>query len=172
MMKGDHSIMNESYAEYLIKRKTPFYALILTGVLAAVTAVFIFLALTTGVLAVILMFVSGFATYLSYRNTHVEFEYLYVEKQLSVDRILGRAKRKKAYECSMEEIQVIAPADHHVLKEHKTNGKTLDFSSHLPGARVYAAVVQKNGETVKLLLEPSDKMIQCFRQTAPRKVVQ
>ncbi len=164
--------MNESYAEYLVKRKTPAYANIVTGILAVVTAAFVFLALTTGVLSVLLMFLFGFLTYLSYRNSHVEFEYLYVDKQLSIDRIFGKAKRKKAYECTMEEIQIVAPADSYVLNDYKTNGKTLDFSSHIPGAKVYAAVVQKGGETVKVLFEPNDKMRTCFRQTAPRKVVQ
>lgn len=96
--------MNESYAEYLVRRKTPAYAWLVTGLLGVITAFFVVMAMTSGILSVILMFVFGFLTYLSYRNFHVEFEYLYVDKQLNVDKILGKAKRKKAYECSMEEI--------------------------------------------------------------------
>ena len=69
--------MNESYAEYLVRRKTPAYAWLVTGLLGVITAFFVFMAMTAGVLSVILMFVFGFLTYLSYRNFHVEFEYLY-----------------------------------------------------------------------------------------------
>lgn len=87
--------MNESYAEHLISRKSPFYAPILTIVLGLCTAVSVFFAMTTGVLAVILMFGFGFLTYLCHRNTHVEYEYLYVDKMLSIDIILGKSKRKK-----------------------------------------------------------------------------
>ena len=164
--------MNESYAEYLVRRKTPAYAWLVTGLLGVITAFFVFMAMTAGVLSVILMFVFGFLTYLSYRNFHVEFEYLYVDKQLNVDKILGKAKRKKAYECSMEEIQMIAPSDSHVLSDYKVTGKTLDCSSRMPGVKTYTAVIQKGSESIRLIFEPNDKMLHCFRQTALRKVVQ
>ncbi|MDO4267755.1 MAG: DUF6106 family protein [Eubacteriales bacterium] len=163
--------MNETYAEYLIKRKTPAYAWIIIGLLGLITAFFIFMALTGGIISMILMFVSGFLTYMAYRNFHVEFEYLYVDRQLNVDRILGKAKRKKAYECTMDEIQLIAPSGAHVLDDYR-GGKVLNCASREPGAKTYTAVVQKSGETVKLIFEPNDKMLQCFRQTAPRKVMQ
>lgn len=163
--------MNENYAEQLIKRRTPAYAYILTGVLGAVTAVTVFLALTTGVLAVILMFIAGFVTYLSYRNMNVEFEYLFVGGQLSVDKILGKAKRKKAFECSMEEIQIVAPKDSYALDEFKNVQKTMDFSSGTGQGKAYVAIVQDKGERTKVVLEPGEKMLGCMRQCAPRKVV-
>lgn len=165
--------MNDTYVEWLVKRKTPFYAYILNAALAFLTLISIILALTTGVLAVVLMFVMGFLTYLSYRNTRVEYEYLYVTGQLSVDRIYGKAKRKKAFECSMDEIQMIAPSDSYVLNDYKTSSsKSLDFTSGEPGRKIYVAVVQQNQATTRVMLELNDKMLQCFRQTAPRKVVQ
>lgn len=165
--------MNENYAEYLVKRKTPVYVYILNAVMSVITLISIFLALTTGILSVILMFVFGFLTYLSYRNTRVEYEYLFVTGQLSIDKILGKSARKKAFECSMEEIQIIAPSDSYVLNDYKLqNQKTLDLSSKIPGARTYTAMIQSGGNSTKLIFEPNDKMIQCFRQTSPRKVVQ
>lgn len=165
--------MNEAYAEWLVKRKTPIYAYILTGFLGAVTAVCIFLALTTGVLSVLLMFAAGFLTYLSYRNTNVEYEYLYVSGQLSIDKIMGKAKRKKAWEGSMEEIKVIAPSDSYVLNDYRvSNSKKLDFSSGNPGTKTYTVIHQSGAEAAEIVIEPNDKMLQCFRQTAPRKVVQ
>lgn len=163
--------MNENYAEQLIKRRTPAYAYALTGVLGAMTAVTVVLAMTTGVLAVILMFLAGFVTYLSYRNTHVEFEYLFVGGELSVDKILGRSKRKKAFECKMEEIQIVAPADSYVLNDYRNVKNTIDFSSHMEHAKMYAMIVQTKGEQTKVLLEPGEKMLTCMRQCSPRKVV-
>lgn len=162
--------MNESYAEHLISRKGPAFAPILTGILGLCTAVSVFLALTTGVLAVILMFAFGFLTYLSHRNTHVEYEYLYVDKQLSIDIILGKSKRKKGYECTMEDIQVIAPADSDRLNNYGSASKILDYTSHDGKTKPYAAIVQTNGTTIKVLFEPDEKMIKCFRQTAPQKI--
>ena len=165
--------MNESYAECLVRRRIPFYANILVIIMGVVTAVCVLLAFTTNIIGIVLMFASGFCFYLLNRNSRVEFEYLYVEKILSIDKILGKSKRKKAWEGKMEVIQVIAPADSHALNDYgASNAKTLDFSSQLPGAKVYAAIVRSGSETVKVLFEPDDKMLQCFRQTAPRKVLQ
>ena len=164
--------MYDSYVECLVKRNSPAYAYIVTGALAILTAVFIVLSLTAGFLSLILMLAFGFFTYLSYRNTHVEFEYLFVGGELSVDRILGKAKRVKAYECTMEEIQLIAPSDSPALNDYSAASKTFDFSSREEGARTYTVVVRKNGITEKLILEPDSRLIQGFCQTSPRKVLQ
>ena len=73
----------------------------------------------------------------------------------------------------MEDIQVIAPSESHVLDQYKSlNPRTMDFSSQLPGAKTYTAIVRTGSETIRILFEPDEKMLQCFRQTAPRKVVQ
>lgn len=165
--------MNESYAECLVRRRVPFYSNIINIIMGVITAICIFLALTTNIIGMILMFVSGFATYLLYRNSRVEFEYLYVDKTLTVDKILGKSKRKKAWEGKMDDIQIIAPSDSHALDEYRSaNPKTMDFSSQLPGAKTHTAIVRTGSETLKIIFEPDDKMIQCIRQTAPRKIVQ
>lgn len=165
--------MNDSYAEWLVKCKTPFYAHIVNAIMAILTAISVFLAFTTTVFAVILMFAVGFATYILYRNSHVEYEYLYVDGQLTIDKILGKAKRKKAWEGTMNEIQIIAPSDSFVLNDYRSGqSKVLDFSSHIPGSRTYTAIVQAQSGQERIIFEPNDKMIQCFRQTSPRKVVQ
>lgn len=165
--------MNDSYAEWLVKCKTPFYAHVINAIMVILTAVSVFLALTTTVFAVILMFAVGFATYILYRNSRVEYEYLYVDGQLTIDKILGKAKRKKAWEGTMNEIQIIAPSDSFVLNDYRSGqSHVLDFSSHIPGSRTYTAIVQSPSGQERIIFEPNDKMIQCFRQTAPRKVVQ
>lgn len=165
--------MNETYAECLVKRKTPVYAYILNVVLTVITLFSVFLALTTGILSMILMFGCMLLTYLSYRNTRLEYEYLFVTGQLSIDKILGKAKRKKAFECSMEEIQIIAPSDSNVLNDYKLqNQKTINFSSGISGARTYTAIVQSGSNSTKLIFEPDERMLHCLRQASPRKVVQ
>lgn len=164
--------MNDTYVECLVRRKVPFYSYIVNAVMIFLTAVSVVLAFTTNILAVIVMFAVGFATYILYRNARVEFEYLYVDKIFSVDKIFGMSKRKKAWECGMDDVQIIAPSDSHALDDHQpANQKVLDFTSHLSGRKVYALVAQMESQSVKVLFEPNDKMLQCFRQTAPRKVV-
>ncbi|MFR5602157.1 MAG: DUF6106 family protein [Lachnospiraceae bacterium] len=162
---------NEMYAEWLVRRKTPFYTYVLQAFAVALVAVALFLTLVT-MWGAILLLLAGGAAFLVFRNVHVEYEYLFVTGSFSVDKILGRSSRKTAWEASMEEIQLIAPADHQGLRDYeKPNMKVLDFTSRMPGRPVYALIHQAKGETVKVLIEPNDKILQCFRQTAPRKVV-
>ena len=163
--------MNETYAEFLVKRKTPAYAYVLNAVLVVLTLISVLLAFTTNVAAVILMFAVGFITYLSFRNTRVEYEYLFVTGIFSVDKVLGQSARKKAFECTIDDIQIIAPSYSPILNDYKVqNQKVLDCSSKTAGAKTYTVVVQAGAENTKLIFEPNDKMIQCLYMAAPRKV--
>lgn len=163
---------NEAYAEWLVKRKSPAYAMAIKAAMGALCAVGLFLALTT-MLGIIALALAAGASYLVFRNLNIEFEYLYVTGQLSIDKIMGRSKRKKVWEASLEEIQIIAPADSYVLKDYETQGmKIMDFSSRDPQAKVFALISRKGSETVKILFEPNEKMLRCVRMTSPRKVIQ
>lgn len=55
-------------------------------------------------------------------NLNVEYEYLFADGGFSVDSILGKAKRKKKFDCDKEEVQLIAPADSYVLKDYENRG--------------------------------------------------
>ena len=102
----------------------------------------------------------------------VEFEYLYVSNQLTIDRIYGKTKRKKAWEGSMDEIQIVAPTGSTEAKDHETNNmKVLDFSSHTPDAKTFTLISQSGSESMKIIFEPNDKLLHCMKMTAPRKIV-
>jgi len=165
--------MRDSYAEFLIKRTTPGYLRVLTaaaGFLTLVSAVFL---TSVSIFGFVLVIVFGVATCILYQNMEVEYEYLYVNDTLSIDKITRKSRRKKAWEGTMEEIQIVAPSDSYVLKDYRvTNEKTLDFSSGAPGAKTRTAIVQSGGATQRIVFEPNDQILQCMRQSAPRKVMQ
>lgn len=167
--------MNEMYAEWLVKRKTPAYALLLKIVMGVLCVIAFFLSVSPvfGILGVLILFAVGALTYLVFRNSEVEFEYLYVANQLSIDRIYGKSKRKKAWEGSMEDIQIVAPTGSAEAKDQETtNMKVLDFSSHMPEAKTYTLISQSGGEKTKIIFEPNDKLLHCMKMTAPRKVIE
>lgn len=167
--------MNEMYAEWLVKRKSPAYTILLKIVMGILCVIAFFLSISPvfGIFGVIILFAAGAATYFVFRNSEMEFEYLYVTNTLSIDRIYGRSKRKKAWEGSMEGIQIVAPTGSTEARDHETgNMKILDFSSHVPGAKTYTLISQSGAETIKILFEPNDKLLHCMKMTAPRKVVQ
>ena len=157
---------DDNYVEWLVKRKDPAYA-VPVKILMIVVCIFSVLSALQTVFGVIVMTIAGVATYFVFLNLSVEFEYLFAEGGLSVDRILGKAKRKKIFDC-----EIVAPADSFVLKDYEKQGmKIKDFSSGRKDAKVYALIYQKGPDHFKVLIEPNERMIGAMRRTFPRKLV-
>ncbi len=164
--------MNDNYVEWLVKRKTPASAKLLIVIAGGLTAVAIFAAMLFGTIGMIVAVVFGGITYFLKRNADVEYEYLLIGNQFSVDKIFGKTKRKNAWEGTLEEVQMIAPSDSYILKDYKRpNAKVLDFSSGNLNEKTYTMMCQSSNAALEVILEPNDKLIQGFRQVAPRKIV-
>ena len=164
--------MNDSYAEWLVKRKAPAYTYLIKGVLIFLCVIAAFLAMILP-FGIIILAIVGAITYYVFQRLSVEFEYLVVNDRLTVDRVMGKARRKKAWEGTMEEIQIVAPVDSYMIKDYEKQGmKVLDFTSHMPHSRVYAIIRQAGSVTEKVLFEPNDKVLSVMRQKGPRKVIQ
>lgn len=164
--------MNDSYAEWLVKKKAPAYTYFIKGALIF----FCIIALLAAMIlpfGIIILAIVGAITYYAFQRLSIEFEYLVVNDQLTIDKVMGKAKRKKAWEGTMAEIQIVAPVDSYMIKDYEKQGmKILDFSSHTPHARVYAIINQAGSTTEKILFEPNDKILSIMRQKGPRKVIQ
>lgn len=164
-------MLNESYAECLVKKKTPGSSIIIKIFLTLgiiLTAASILWIGLFGFLAFLAMCA---VAYYTIQNMNVEFEYLLVDRTFSVDRIFSKTRRKKAAEYALEDIQVIAPAASGYIKEYDHQVKKVtDYTSGDPGAVRYAFIYTKSGAGEKVLFEPDEKMVRCFRQMAPRKM--
>ncbi|MCB7318376.1 DUF6106 family protein [Lacrimispora sp. 210928-DFI.3.58] len=163
--------MEENYVEWLVKRKDPVYALPAKVLIVIVVVLSVFSALRT-VLGVVFMTLAAIAAYFLFINLSIEYEYLFAEGGLRIDRIMGRARRKKAFDCEKADIQFIAPADSYKLKDYESAGiKVQDYSSGQKGAKVYAVIYQKGSEHMKVLIEPNEKMISAMRRSFPSKML-
>lgn len=162
-------VMEENYVEWLVKRKDPVYAWPVKVLMIVLCALSAFAALQV-MFGVLILVAAGAATYFVFLNLSVEYEYLFADGGFSVDRILGKARRKKAFDCEKEEVQVIAPADSYVLKDYEKQGmKVINCASGQVGAKVYALISQKGSVTTKVLFEPGEKMEGAMRRVFPRK---
>ena len=103
--------MEESYIEWLVKRKDPIYALPVKIIMVLVCAFSVLLALQT-VIGVVIMTAAGIGTYFIFLNLSVEYEYLFAEGGLRIDRILGKARRKTAFDCEKDDVQLILSLIH------------------------------------------------------------
>ncbi len=163
--------MNDCYAEWLVKRKASAYNYLIKAVLIFLCVISVLAALLFP-FGIIVLTIVGAVTYFTFQRLSVEFEYLIVNDQITIDKVMGQARRKKAWEGTMGEVQIVGPVDSYVVKDFEKQGiKVLDFTSHMPNAKVYAIIHQSGGNTTKILFEPNDRILNIMRQKGPRKVV-
>ena len=135
--------MEENYVEWLVKRRDPVYAIPLKALMIAVCVISVFLALQT-MFGIIIMAAAFIGTYFVFINLSIEFEYLYADGGLRIDRIMGKARRKKVFDCEKEDVQFVAPSDSYMLKDYENaNTKLADYSSGRKDGKVYAMIYQK-----------------------------
>lgn len=163
--------MNDAYVEWMVKRKTPGYAFLVKGLLILLCIICFFVTMMFPLGFILLLLAMG-AVYFIFPMMNLEFEYLAVNDQLSIDKIMGQRRRKRVWEGTIDQIEILAPLDSYLLKDaERKDMKTLDFSSHQPGAKVYGMIAQKDGVVSKILLEPNEKLLNHLWQRGPRKVV-
>jgi hypothetical protein len=143
-----------------------------------------FLRLFLSMLAVALLIMSFFAipflfiaaigcgvgAYLVGYYTNLEYEYTYVDRELTIDRIASRAKRKHIAVYTLDRMEIFAPIKSHHLDGYKRRPvKVFDYSigEELQPDLRYSLYYEGN---VQLILSPSPDLIKVMKNAAPRKV--
>lgn len=165
--------MNESYVELLVKCKKSAAAAVGSIILAVLGAIFFFFVILTGNIFAFLIavFFFGSAYFLRY-SANVEYEYLYLDKEFTVDKIYNQTGRKKVAVYDMTQLEVLAPAGSHHLDEFKsrTEIKKRDFTSNYPDSNPYEMIVREDGKLKCAVIEVNDMLLKQIERIAPRKV--
>lgn len=162
--------MSESYVECLVRRESSMVMKIARYVLVMLTAACVLLTLAGYVLPFFVGVAAGFAAYFVYLKTDVEFEYLYLDKGIYVDRILAKAKRKRIASYEIDRMEILAPVNSHRLDSYRRReGKTTDFSVKSESGQGMPYMMVYDGNQ-KILLNPSEELLKAIRNVAPRKV--
>ncbi|MCM1263376.1 MAG: DUF6106 family protein [Butyrivibrio sp.] len=165
-------MVSETYVECLVAKKSSFFIRLLKTVLITLTVVFFLLAMATtlSIVALIIAVVLGIGAYFAYMNADIEYEYLYLDKEISVDRVMAKSRRKRMVSYDVNRMEILAPIKSYRLDSYKNRTmKTVDYSSGVeqqPDKR-YMMVYEGN---TKILLEPSMEMVKAIQNVAPRKV--
>ena len=100
---------------------------------------------------------------------NLEFEYVYFNGDLDIDKIMNMQSRKRVFSSNIKEMEVIAWSGSVELQQYQRY-KVLDFSTQNPDDKVYEMVTQFKGETVRVLFNPNEKILNEMKNMAPRKV--
>lgn len=165
--------MSDTYVECLVKAKTSGLAKFGKVVLITLTVIFVlavFLLPPLMIFAFIGALITGVGAYFLNLFTDLEYEYLYLDKELVVDKVMAKAKRKRVATYQLDRIEILAPVKSYHLDNYKNrNAKQKDYSigEVLQPDRRYA-MYYEGGE--KILLSPSEELIKVMKNVAPRKV--
>lgn len=162
--------MSETYVECLVKAKaSPMYNILKIALI--VVAVVGGLSLpVTGFFGVIIAVAAGFGAYIASMQADIEYEYLYLDKELTIDKVLAKTKRKRVGVFALEKIEILAPVRSYHLDNYKNRQvKISDFSigEELQPDKRYAFYYEGSQ---KILISPSEEMIKVMRNVAPRKI--
>lgn len=163
--------MESMYAEVVVKPKQPIVRNFVVLVVYVLAVGFFFLACYESYRAGTFMnimcslpfeiVVFALTTYF-YRRGKIEYEYLYCDDVMIIAKITNKSKRKNIAKIEADNIELFAPEDARELNTYKELPKR-DFASAKKANPVYAMVTVLKGKKVRILIEPSDKLLYCFR---------
>ena len=104
-----------------------------------------------------------------FQRMDVEYEYLFVNGSLDIDKIMAKSRRKNMFSMEMTDLEMMAPSGSPELRPYQ-GLKGTDYSSGMPGADTYELIVVNNGEKKKIIFEPNKAVCEGLKMLAPRKV--
>lgn len=165
--------MGDSYVEQLVKRQnsTLQTGLRVGAVVSAVVITYIMMLLI-GIISLVAAFALVYGVYYVFIMTSIEYEYVLVNGELTVDTVYGKNRRKKSGTFDIKKSEVIAPlkSDYGAMYHKNMQMKAFDFTSGMDENKVYLMVAPYGAGTAKVYFEPNEDMINAMRTQAPSKL--
>lgn len=162
--------MKDIYVEWMVKkRRTWVDGLIRAASIFAIIICVLLFLLTAKMLFFFVIVAAGVGAYFVFGYTDVEYEYVYVSGELSIDRILSKSRRKRIERFDTGRIEIVAP-----LKSHRLDGfanrkcREYDYTSGVRTQNSHIFVLYTEGKRV--LLEPNYDLVKALKDTMPHKV--
>ena len=162
--------MNESYKELIVKKEMGVKEIALRAVCLIPTVLFALLGLGGFLIALAVAAVFGVLTYFVWISTDIEYEYLYLDKELNIDKIMAKSRRKKMATLEVERMEIMAPEKSHQLDSYRNRDfKKVDYSAgrDLPVMKLYT--IYYDGSQ-KIQVNLTEDFVKTMKSIAPRKV--
>ena len=166
-------VSDNSYVECLVSSKASPLMVVLKGVTLALTIMFFIASflLGFGIVGMILTIAAGVAYYFVSLNASIEFEYQYCDREITVDKVLNKSRRKNIGKYDVGRIEAMAPSKSYHLDEYKNKTyKVLDFSAREKDPQPDPTYTIYYDGKEKIILEPTKEFVEAIRNVAPRKV--
>lgn len=163
--------MNDTYVEQLVSRKKNPVLNVIRFVLFGFAIAFILFSMLAGYVFLIVGIILGALAYFVLPSFDVEFEYLYLSKEITIDKITSQQRRKTVETIALDKAEIIAPESSHELDSYKSrNLPVKDYTSKMPEAKVYMIGYVDGENTCLIAFEPGEEMLSAIKSVFPRKV--
>ena len=161
--------MNETYVEWMVKKKAPAYMVLLKFVFVILTVLFILVGMVF-MPAMLIGIAFGVGAYFVNLHANLEYEYLYVDKELTVDKVMAKSRRKRVAVFDVGKMEILAPVKSWHLDNFKNRqDKQVDYSSGEEKQPDHRYVFFYDGKQ-KVIIEPNLEMVKAIAFVAPRRV--
>jgi len=165
--------MSDTYVECLVKAKQSGLAKFGKVLFIVITVIFgmgAFVLPGLGMICLIIAVITGVIAYVINLFTDLEYEYLYLDRELVVDKVMAKSKRKRVATFTVDRIEMFAPINSYHLDNFKNrNVKVRDYSiGEVQQPDLRYAMYYEGGE--KVLFSPTEPMVKALKNVAPRKV--
>ena len=162
--------MNDIYVEYsfdvkpALKKKIFRNILIIIGILMIIYSFYFLPLLTMGVFVLVL-------AYFYNRTLNVEYEYILMQDELVIDKIINKSKRKNLYKINLQYLEAFT-YNNKALKQKYSNEKVKVKRCHSgnENEQIYALMTRKSNHSTCVLLNADNKLIEGFKRLYPSKV--
>ena len=164
----------DSFNECLVARPVKPLQWVLMGLLVILGGYIGFLCLVIPMVGPLILCGIIFGLYFLFRRNFVEYEYIFTNGDIDIDKITGKSRRKRqlSFNCSnIEMMAVLGDEKYRHNFEHGDFQKKQDFSSGVAGRKRYFAIVNAKEKGRQLIVfEPNEQMLEAIKHAAPRKV--
>jgi hypothetical protein len=104
---------------------------------------------------------------------NIEYEYAVTNGELDIDKIMGQKKRKRIITVKPKNIELLAHVNDERFQNQYNNPnlKAIDVSSgNVDVENIYFIIFSKDGQKLRIVFEPTDKMLKSFKQHSPQNV--
>ena len=165
--------MDEFYFEHIVSRVDERMALIWKWIFIIFTGAIVLFGVLN---ASSIIFLAGAAIgavgyFLVIPRLYLEFEYLYLDKELSVDKIFNKESRKKCGNYELINMEIMAPLGSDELKAYESKNSTnIDYSGNSEDAKRYVIYLTKDQKLIRLVIEPDEAILKAIKSQFPRQV--
>lgn len=163
--------MDNFYEQFVGTKESVLYKVVkgMIYFLAVLSALYLF---TGNIIFCIVSAAGAVVCYFSKKQLYVEYEYIYTNGAVDIDKILDKNKRKRAVSFNVSDVELIAPMESDQINNSNFRPEnTFNFFTEKIESKKYAILLVKGGQRIQVNFVPDENFMKLCIAKNPRKVI-